>query len=88
MHPLYTLLSIKNVQFYSGTLHSDKEGDTFSNHRENILKTAKTLVEDTKTLVGGAAGTQEQLATAAQSAVGTIGTKLYLTYIMKELKKS
>ncbi|KPJ17353.1 Talin-1 [Papilio machaon] len=56
----------------AGTLHSDKEGDTFSNHRENILKTAKTLVEDTKTLVGGAAGTQEQLATAAQSAVGTI----------------
>ncbi|XP_068621832.1 talin-1-like [Battus philenor] len=56
----------------AGTLHSDKEGDTFSNHRENILKTAKTLVEDTKTLVGGAAGTQEQLASAAQSAVGTI----------------
>ncbi|CAG4949257.1 unnamed protein product [Parnassius apollo] len=56
----------------AGTLHSDKEGDTFSNHRENILKTAKTLVEDTKTLVGGAAGTQEQLASAAQSAVRTI----------------
>ncbi|CAH2056203.1 unnamed protein product, partial [Iphiclides podalirius] len=56
----------------AGTLHSDKEGDTFSNHRENILKTAKTLVEDTKTLVGGAAGTQEQLASAAQSAVSTI----------------
>ncbi|VVD01405.1 unnamed protein product, partial [Leptidea sinapis] len=51
---------------------SDKEGDTFSNHREGILKTAKTLVEDTKSLVGGAGGTQEQLAAAAQSAVGTI----------------
>ncbi|XP_047038265.1 talin-1 isoform X7 [Helicoverpa zea] len=56
----------------AGTLHSEKETDTFSDHRENILKTAKTLVEDTKTLVGGAAGTQEQLAAAAQSAVSTI----------------
>ncbi|XP_049882478.1 talin-1 isoform X7 [Pectinophora gossypiella] len=56
----------------AGTLHSEKENDTFSDHRENILKTAKTLVEDTKTLVGGAAGTQEQLASAAQSAVTTI----------------
>ncbi|CAH0698118.1 unnamed protein product [Spodoptera exigua] len=56
----------------AGTLHSEKESDTFSDHRENILKTAKTLVEDTKTLVGGAAGTQEQLASAAQSAVSTI----------------
>ncbi|KAM3956237.1 LOW QUALITY PROTEIN: talin_middle and talin-RS domain-containing protein rhea [Aphomia sociella] len=56
----------------AGTLHSEKETDTFSDHRENILKTAKTLVEDTKTLVGGAAGTQDQLASAAASAVNTI----------------
>ncbi|CAG4965789.1 unnamed protein product [Colias eurytheme] len=56
----------------AGTLQSDKEGDTFSNHREGILKTAKTLVEDTKSLVGGAGGSQDQLAAAAQSAVGTI----------------
>ncbi|XP_064292938.1 talin-1 isoform X2 [Plodia interpunctella] len=56
----------------AGTLHSEKENDTFSDHRENILKTAKTLVEDTKTLVGGAAGTQQQLADAAASAVNTI----------------
>jgi len=41
-------------------------------HRENILKTAKALVEDTKTLVAGAASNQEQLAGAAQSAVMTI----------------
>ena len=45
---------------------------TFCVCRENILKTAKTLVEDTKTLVAGAASNQEQLASAAQSAVGTI----------------
>jgi talin len=36
----------------AGTLHA--EGDeTFADHRENILKTAKALVEDTKTLVAG-----------------------------------
>lgn len=36
------------------------------------MKTARALVEDTKTLVSGAADSQEQLAIAAQSAVGTI----------------
>ena len=36
------------------------------------MKTAKALVEDTKTLVAGAASNQEQLAGAAQSAVMTI----------------
>ena len=45
-----------------------------SNHREHILKTAKALVEDTKTLVAGAASSQEQLAVAAQNAVSTIVT--------------
>ena len=44
----------------------------FISSRENILKTAKALVEDTKTLVAGAASNQEQLASAAQSAVMTI----------------
>ncbi|XP_050033509.1 talin-2 isoform X1 [Dermacentor andersoni] len=56
----------------AGTLHSEKEGDQFVDHRENILKTAKALVEDTKTLVAGAASSQEQLAVAAQNAVSTI----------------
>ncbi|KAL5020158.1 hypothetical protein ScPMuIL_003050 [Solemya velum] len=55
----------------AGTLNA--EGDeSFADHRENILKTAKALVEDTKTLVAGAASNQEQLATAAQMAVKTI----------------
>jgi hypothetical protein len=44
----------------------------YLDHRENILKTAKALVEDTKTLVAGAASSQEQLAVAAQNAVTTI----------------
>ncbi|XP_026677336.1 talin-1 isoform X2 [Diaphorina citri] len=56
----------------AGTLHAEKENDTFADHRENILKTAKALVEDTKTLVAGAASSQEQLAVAAQNAVSTI----------------
>lgn len=40
--------------------------------RESILKTAKTLVEDTKLLVAGAASSQEKLAQAAQSSAKTI----------------
>ncbi|CAF3755907.1 unnamed protein product [Rotaria sordida] len=56
----------------SGTLNSEHVNETFSDHREAILKTAKILVEDTKTLVAGAASSQEQLATAAQAAVRTI----------------
>ncbi|XP_050426886.1 talin-1-like isoform X2 [Adelges cooleyi] len=56
----------------AGTLHAENENETFSDHRENILKTAKALVEDTKTLVTGAASSQEQLAVAAQNAVSTI----------------
>ncbi|OXU28323.1 hypothetical protein TSAR_002155 [Trichomalopsis sarcophagae] len=56
----------------AGTLHAENESETFADHRENILKTAKALVEDTKTLVAGAASSQEQLAVAAQNAVSTI----------------
>ncbi|XP_054725014.1 talin-1-like isoform X2 [Uloborus diversus] len=56
----------------AGTLHAEHESETFSDHRDNILKTAKALVEDTKTLVAGAASSQEQLAVAAQNAVTTI----------------
>ncbi|XP_058461814.1 talin-2 isoform X3 [Malaya genurostris] len=55
----------------AGTLHSEDD-EKFSDHREHILKTAKALVEDTKILVAGAAGTQDQLAAAAQNAVTTI----------------
>lgn len=55
----------------AGTLHKDNDGN-FADHREHILKTAKALVEDTKVLVAGAAGSQEQLSHAAQNAVTTI----------------
>lgn len=41
-------------------------------HRENILKTAKALVEDTKMLVAGAASSPDRLAQAAQSSAKTI----------------
>ncbi|XP_054280659.1 talin-2 isoform X2 [Macrosteles quadrilineatus] len=56
----------------AGTLHAENDDEKFADHRENILKTAKALVEDTKTLVAGAASSQEQLAVAAQNAVSTI----------------
>lgn len=57
----------------AGNLNPENEHESFADHRENILKTAKALVEDTKTLVAGAASTQEQLAVAAQNSVATIG---------------
>merc|ERR1712156_750325 len=56
----------------AGTYNADVNEDNFADHRENILKTAKALVEDTKTLVAGAASSQEQLAKAAQNSVLTI----------------
>ncbi|KAI4878834.1 hypothetical protein NFI96_033545 [Prochilodus magdalenae] len=58
----------------AGTLNREN-AETFADHRENILKTAKVLVEDTKLLVSGAGASQEKLAQAAQSSVTTI-TKL------------
>ena len=68
----------------AGTLHSDNEGQ-FSDHREHILKTAKALVEDTKVLVAGAAGTQDQLASAAQNAVSTICEFLIELFTVSEI---
>ncbi|RXN11823.1 talin-1 isoform X1 [Labeo rohita] len=58
----------------AGTLNREN-AETFADHREHILKTAKVLVEDTKLLVSGAGASQEKLAQAAQSSVNTI-TKL------------
>uniref|UniRef100_A0A3Q3JC77 FERM domain-containing protein n=1 Tax=Monopterus albus TaxID=43700 RepID=A0A3Q3JC77_MONAL len=55
----------------AGTLHPENE-ESFADHRESILKTAKVLVEDTKLLVAGAASSQEKLAQAAQSSAKTI----------------
>ncbi|CAG5867082.1 unnamed protein product [Menidia menidia] len=55
----------------AGTLNREN-AETFADHRECILKTAKALVEDTKLLVSGAGASQEKLAQAAQSSVSTI----------------
>ncbi|XP_045150885.1 talin-2 [Echinops telfairi] len=55
----------------AGTLNAENN-ETFADHRENILKTAKALVEDTKMLVSGAASTPDKLAQAAQSSAATI----------------
>ncbi|UXI17836.1 polycomb complex protein BMI-1 [Sarcoptes scabiei] len=56
----------------SGALNPECSDDTFAIYKDEILKTARTLVEDTKTLVAGAASSQEALADAAQNAVTTI----------------
>ncbi|XP_054693128.1 talin-2 [Grus americana] len=55
----------------AGTLNAEND-ESFADHRENILKTAKALVEDTKLLVSGAASSQDKLAQAAQSSANTI----------------
>uniref|UniRef100_A0A3Q3BI58 Talin 2a n=1 Tax=Kryptolebias marmoratus TaxID=37003 RepID=A0A3Q3BI58_KRYMA len=55
----------------AGTLNTEND-ESFADHRENILKTAKALVEDTKMLVSGAASGQDRLAQAAQSSAKTI----------------
>eukprot|EP00063_Salmo_salar_P007922 XP_013982757.1 PREDICTED: talin-2-like [Salmo salar] len=55
----------------AGTLNAEND-ESFADHRENILKTAKALVEDTKMLVSGAASSQDRLAQAAQSSAKTI----------------
>uniref|UniRef100_H3D1B2 Talin 2a n=1 Tax=Tetraodon nigroviridis TaxID=99883 RepID=H3D1B2_TETNG len=55
----------------AGTLNAENE-ESFADHRENILKTAKALVEDTKMLVSGAASGQDKLSQAAQSSAKTI----------------
>uniref|UniRef100_A0A8C7UF50 Talin 2 n=1 Tax=Oncorhynchus mykiss TaxID=8022 RepID=A0A8C7UF50_ONCMY len=55
----------------AGTLNPENE-ESFADHRESILKTAKALVEDTKRLVSGAASSQDRLAQAAQSSANTI----------------
>ncbi|XP_029314184.1 talin-2 isoform X3 [Cottoperca gobio] len=55
----------------AGTLNAEDD-ESFADHRENILKTAKALVEDTKMLVSGAASGQDRLAQAAHSSARTI----------------
>lgn len=67
----------------AGTLRSEAAedaggADSFGNHRESVLRSAKTLVEDTKALVSAAAAAsvqQDELAQGVQTSVRTI-TKL------------
>lgn len=59
----------------AGTLNPEQDTPTFGEQKEDVLKTARDLVEDTKTLVVGAQGSQEQLATSAQKVLASM-TKL------------
>lgn len=58
----------------SGSLNSctTENEINFETYKNNIIKAAKALIEDTKALVCGAASNQEQLAVAAQNTVRTI----------------
>ena len=56
----------------AGTLNPEEDGEKFTDHREEILTSAKSLVEDTKALVPAAQASQDVLANAAQSAVNSI----------------
>ncbi|XP_066931569.1 talin-2-like isoform X1 [Clytia hemisphaerica] len=56
----------------AGTLNPETGSETFGELKENMLKTARDLVEDTKSLVVGAQGSQEQLATSAQKVLASM----------------
>lgn len=56
----------------AGALNPEGQVGVFAEHRDQILETAKKLVDDTKRLVSSAAASQEQLAMAARQAVKTI----------------
>ncbi|CAF0748960.1 unnamed protein product [Brachionus calyciflorus] len=59
----------------AGTLRSETESDSLGNHRELILRSAKMLVEDTKSLVSASGTTcidQEELAQSVQTSVKTM----------------
>ncbi|KAL5257851.1 hypothetical protein ACHWQZ_G012707 [Mnemiopsis leidyi] len=63
---------LETMQMFARTGALENTGEPFSNHRENILGTAKKLVENTKQLVAGAAADQGQLKEAALAAQKTI----------------
>lgn len=56
----------------AGTLRAQDEQDNYLYHRENVLRCAKALVDDTRPLVASAASDQQQLARAAQESVFTM----------------
>ena len=59
----------------AGTLKSEVESDSLSNHRELILRSAKMLVEDTKSLVSASGTTcidQDELSQCVQKSVRTL----------------
>ena len=58
----------------AGTLNPEPGSETFGEQKEDLLKTARDLVEDTKALVVGAQGSQEQLATSAQRVLASMNS--------------
>ncbi|KAL5245501.1 hypothetical protein ACI65C_012911 [Semiaphis heraclei] len=56
----------------SNNLELEINEQKFSDYRENILKTSKTLVENTKSLVAGVGVSKEQLDDSSKNAVSTV----------------
>jgi len=56
----------------SNNLELEINKQKFSDFRENILKTSKTLVENTKSLVAGVGVSKEQLDDSSKNAVSTV----------------
>lgn len=56
----------------AGTLRAQDDQDSYLYHRENVLRCAKALVEDTRPLVASAASDQQQLSEAARESVYTM----------------
>eukprot|EP00092_Neocalanus_flemingeri_P085334 GFUD01107374.1.p1 GENE.GFUD01107374.1~~GFUD01107374.1.p1 ORF type:complete len:1009 (+),score=319.61 GFUD01107374.1:263-3028(+) len=59
----------------AGTMNPETEGESFADHRENILKSAQVLVKDIKDILTGTTSSKEQLIKAAENSV-TNTTKL------------
>ena len=56
----------------AGTLNPENENEEFSIHRDEIIRTARNLAEDSKSLISSTAASQEQLAISAQNSVQII----------------
>lgn len=56
----------------TGTLRAQDENDNYLHHRQNVLKSAKALVEDTRPLVASSSSDRVQLERAASESVITL----------------
>lgn len=63
---------LDSTMLESSNLELEVNEQRFSDYRENILKTSKTLVENTKSLVAGVGVSKDQLDESSKNAVSTV----------------